>query len=386
MIASRRGQAPSFFLCVCAVAVCAYQAAPAVATTPFSPTIISHTGGRWQLQNDYLGGARIEVVGTDNKPRLLLWIKDAIPKTDDDKYVHDTTAGPKWNQYALSYFLAVDGKPYFCVRTWWDRRIVIDLAAAKQVPDRGMEAVLDAEERHAVLDILKGGVAVVSKEEAPLAPFFRLEAAIHLSGRMQEKKAIPLLRKLASLGAETTYTIGEYGPGVDLTGKEISPQNYSTHDLRRVVQLSLRRLGATPAELPVTSFQQGGSDNVFEPRKWKGPRFERVASIKIAMTPIDVLNILGAPDYVERGQDIHRQGPWDVAWRYDMDASPGYTLLIVWTGHKVGAIEKVSPALWNGKNLIGDDVHPVLIDADGSISNAKALYSDAFKGKIRRLK
>lgn len=76
MIASRREQAPSFFLCVCAVAVCAYQAAPAVATTPFSPTIISHTGGRWQLQNDYLGGARIEVVGTDNKPRLLLWIKD----------------------------------------------------------------------------------------------------------------------------------------------------------------------------------------------------------------------------------------------------------------------------------------------------------------------
>jgi hypothetical protein len=111
-----------------------------------------------------------------------------------------------------------------------------------------------------------------------------------------------------------------------------------------------------------------------------------VESLQIAMTPMDVLNILGAPDYVERGQNIHRQGPWEVAWRYDMDARPGWTLLLVWRGHKVEAIEKVSPALWNRKNLTGDDVQPVLIDADGSIRNANALYSNAFKGKISPLK
>jgi hypothetical protein len=386
MIASRKGQAPSFSLFVCVVAVCACQTPLAVATTPFSPTVISYTGGRWQLQNDYVGGSRIEVMDTDHNTRLLLWIKDAIPKGDDDKYIHHTTAGPKWNQYALAYFLTVDGKPYFCVRTWWDRRIVIDLAAAKQVPDRGMESVLDAEERKLVLDILKGGVAVVSQEEIPLAPFFRLKAAVHLSGRIQEKKTVPFLRKLEPLGFARTYTMGEWGPGVDLKAGEISPQNYSTHDLRRVVQLSLRRLGETPAELPVVSLHQPGSEKTFEPRKWKGPRFERVSSIKIAMTPQEILNILGAPDYVERGQNIHRQGPWEVAWRYDMDARPGCTLLLVWRGHKVEAIEKVSPALWNRKNIIGDDVQPVLIDADGSIRNAKALYSDAFKGKIVRLK
>jgi hypothetical protein len=386
MIASRTRRAPFSFAFTCFLAVCLFQTPPAVATTPFPPTVISQKGGRWQLKNDYVGGARIEVVDTNQNPRLLLRIKDAIPNADDDKYVHHTTAGPKWNQFALSYFVTVGGKPYFCVRTWWDRRIVIDLAAAKQVPDRGMEAVLDAEERKLMLDILKGGAAVASEGEGPLAPFFRLLAAVHLSGRIQEIKAVPFLRKLEPLGVEGTYTMGEHGPGVDLKAGEISPQNYSTHGLRRVVQLSLRRLGETPAELPVVSLHQPGSEKAFEPRKWNGPRFERVESLKIAMTPMDVLNILGAPDYVERGQNIHRQGPWEVAWRYDMDARPGWTLLLVWRGHKVEAIEKVSPALWNRKNLTGDDVQPVLIDADGSIRNANALYSNAFKGKISPLK
>jgi hypothetical protein len=386
MIASRRRRVPFSVLFVGVVTVCASQTPPAVATTPFATTVISHTGGRWQLKNDYVGGARIEVMGTDQNPRLLLRIKDAIPNADDDKYVHHTTAGPKWNQFALSYFVTVGGKPYFCVRTWWDRRIVIDLAAAKQVPDRGMEAVLDAEERKLMLDILKGGVAVVSQGERPLAPYFRLLAAIHLSGRIQEKTAVPLLRKLEPFDVSNTYSLGEHGPGSDLKAGDISPQNYSTYDLRRVVQLSLRRLGETPAELPATSFQPQGSQKEFEPRKWKEPRSQRVASMKIAMTPQEVLNTLGAPDYVERGQNIHRQGPWEVAWRYDMDARPGWTLLLVWSSHKVAAIEKVSPALWNRRNLVGDDVQPDLIDADGSIRNANALYSNAFKGKISRLK
>jgi hypothetical protein len=360
-------------------AVCAFQTPTAAATEQFSPTVVRHKDGKWQLQGDYLGGWRIFIVATDNKPKLDLRIQDAIPKEDYEKYVDDTTAGPVWETYALSYFVTIDAKTYFCIRTWWDRRIVIDLAAAKQVADRGMGTALEAAEKEAVLDILKGGVAVVSKEKIALAPFFRLQAAIHLAGRMKEKKAVPWLRKLEPLGFETSST-------TDLKVGGLFPQNYSTHELRRVVHLSLRRLGETPAALPITSFSRHGADKAFEPRKWDGPRSERVASVKIAMSPTDVLNILGAPDYVEKGQNIHREGPWEVAWRYDMDAQPGYTLLLVWNDQKIKNIEKVSPALWDAKVFIRGEVKPALLGADGSIRNVPALYSDAFEGKITHLK
>lgn len=386
MLTPRRRLAQLSCLFLSAVATCARLPTPAVATTPFPPTVIRHKDGKWQLQNDYLGGARIFVVGADDETKLLLWIKDAIPKEEYEKYVHDTTAGPQWEDYALSYFVTVDGKPHFCIRTWWDRRIVIDLAAAKHISDRGKEAAFGAAEKNAVLETLKGGVTVVSKPNIPIAAFFRLQAATHLAGRVKEKKAVPLLRRLEPLGFETASALGEYGPGIDLKEGDISPRNYSTHQLRRVVQLSLRRLGETPAALPVTSFQRRGFAKAFEPRRWDGPRSERVAAVKATMKPIDVLNTLGPPDYVESGQNIRREGPWEVAWRYDLDTQLPETILIVWKGQNVMTLEKFSPALWKGNDLTSGDVKPALFDADGSIMNAKVLYSSAFEGKITRLK
>ncbi len=386
MITPRRRQLQFSYRFLSALAVCACQTHLALATHPFPPTVVRQKDGKWELQSDYVGGSRIFVLGPDNNTKLLLSIKDAIPKAEYDRYVHQTTAGPKWEDYALSYFVTADDKPFFCIRTWWDRRIVIDLTAAKQIPDRGMEAALEAAENQAVLETLKGGVSVLAKPEVPLMLFFRLQAAVHLAGRIKERKAVPWLRRLEPLGFETASTLGEYGAGVDLKEGDFSPQNYSTHQLRRVVQLSLRRMSETPAELPVTSFRRMGSDKAFEPRKWDKPRSERVSSVKTAMKPIDVLNTLGSPDYVEMGQNIHREGPWEVAWRYDNDAQPPYTLLLVWEGHTVKVVEKVSPALWKDRDLTSGDVEHSLIDADGSIRNAKVLYSDAFQGRITRLK
>ncbi len=85
MIALRRGRNSFSFLFFCTLAVCASHTRPAVGTEPFPPTVISYKDGQWQLQNDYVGGSRILVAGTDNRTRLLLWINDAIPKADGSK-------------------------------------------------------------------------------------------------------------------------------------------------------------------------------------------------------------------------------------------------------------------------------------------------------------
>src|SRR5262249_7028958 len=125
MIILRTGRVQLSCLLISAAAVYASQTPTAVATEPFAPTVVRHKDGKWQLQGDYFGGSRIFVVGADNKTKLLLWINDAIPKDDYEKYVNETTAGPAWEAYALSYFVTIDGKTYFCIRTWWDRRIVL---------------------------------------------------------------------------------------------------------------------------------------------------------------------------------------------------------------------------------------------------------------------
>ena len=61
------------------------------------------------------------------------------------------------------------------------------------------------------------------------------------------------------------------------------------------------------------------------------------------MTPKDVIETVGFPDYVESCKNIHQEGPWELAWRYDIDAKLAYTLLLVWDGHAVKKIEKISP-------------------------------------------
>jgi hypothetical protein len=355
----------------------------ALATTPRSPTVVCQKDGKWQLRNDYLGGSRILLIDSGDKTKLLLWIKDAIPAGDYEKFVDKTTAGPKWDHFAFSTFLTFKGKPLFCIRTWWDRRIVIDLEDAKQITERGIEAALDNAERKAMLEVLQGGASVASKKAISVAAFFKLQAAVHLAGRLtHDKEIVGLIRQLEPLGFETSNTLGEYGPDVDWKAGEIGTGNYSTHELRRVVQLSLRRLGEAPAEFPVTSFRPHDSKKPFEPRRWGVPRVERVPSLQARMTPKEVIETVGFPDYVERGQSIHREGPWETAWRYDIDAKAAYTLLLVWDGHAVKKIEKISPPLWKPRGLASDDSKKALINADGSIRSAELLYRHSFKGTI----
>jgi len=107
----------------------------ALATEQFPPTVVRLKDGKWQVQGGYLGGAFILVRDKD-QTKLALGIGEALPKDEYEKYVHKTTAGPKWEDYALAYFITLSGKPHFCIRTWWGRRILIDLESAKQISDR----------------------------------------------------------------------------------------------------------------------------------------------------------------------------------------------------------------------------------------------------------
>jgi len=89
-----------------------------LATEPFPPTRIYQKDGAWRV--DYLGGSPLEVYGDgDRLPRFQLWIENALPTEEFERFVSKTTAGPEWASFAFHYFITMGEKPHFCARTWW---------------------------------------------------------------------------------------------------------------------------------------------------------------------------------------------------------------------------------------------------------------------------
>jgi hypothetical protein len=324
--------------------------------------------GTWKLGGEYLGGSRLFIVDAKDQTRLLLWIKDAFPKRDFDKYVHQTTAGPQWEDYALHYFVTIHEKPHFCVRTWWGRRILLDLTAAKQVSDQEAKETLRSTEEATVMDRLRAGVTLMKgKKFKYLHEIYQTLAAVHWAGRMKMEKAVPLLQQLE----ESDY-VGScsFVPMFDLKLGEINPSSHCVFEIRRMVQLALRRMGVKPAGYPATTIRIESENTQAQkeavPKNRHGSRVDNADRITKDMKPLDVLDKLGPPDYVER---------WNgdaVAWRYDMDAEPAFSLLVIIDQQKVESVEKWTPALWNGNDLVPASVEKHVFDADASISDVDA--------------
>ena len=340
----------------------------ALATEQFPPTVLREDAdGIWKLGGEYLGGFRIFIVDAKNQTRLDLWIEHALPEADYDKYVHQTTAGPKWEDYALHYFVPISERPHFCVRTWWGRRILLDLAAAKHVSDEEAQETLRTAEERIVMERLRDGVAMMKgKHFKYLHQVNETLAAIHWAGQMKMQRAVPLLQQLEESDYVGTCS---FVPMFDLKPGEINPSSHCVYEIRRMVQLSLRRMGVKPAGYPATTIRTQAENDEDQtealPKKRHESRLDSADRVKKDMQPLEVLSMLGAPDYVDR---------WDrgaVAWRYDMDAKPSFSLLVV-IQQKVENIETWKPALWHGNDLIPASVEKHVFDADGSIINVEA--------------
>jgi hypothetical protein len=346
------------------------------ATKPFPPTVLRESvDGTWKLDGEHLGGARIFIIDAKGGTLLLLWIKDAIPKADYDKFVHRTTAGPLWEEYALRYFFTKDEKDYFCVRTWWGRRILLNLREARQASDEGMlEALRSAEER-TVKERLRAAVAAnKGKDFQYLYEGQQTLAAIHWAGRMKMEDTVPLLQLL-----EESDHVGScmFVPGFDRAAGEIKPSDHCVLDIRRNAQLAIRRLGTKPAGYPATTIstppEYSESEREIASRNRHQVRTANADQIKMNMKPLDVLDKLGSPDYVERWQAV------DFAWRYDMDAEPSFSLVVVFNDRKVESVQRWEPALWHGDDLIPASCEKQVFEPDGSVINAEALR--AYYGK-----
>lgn len=283
-------------------------------------------------------------------------ILGCIPETERKDYVLWSTAGFMWAANSHWYFLDFEEKPLFCIRTWWGRRIVVDLQAGETL---GVEAGSELEkalfnsEKELVLRTLEQGANLgEALEDAGPDATVNVWSAItaaHMAGRMRIREAVPKLRQL-----EASKYIGSSGGGFvfslhGLKKGEIDPTEWSDFNLRKVTQLSLRRMGERPACHPATEFRHYAKRyedmKPFEPLAHAEPREQRAGSVKENMKPLEALKEIGPPDYVGCGP-----GPWpqNWYWDYDMDAEEPYTLRVTWNAETptVQSTQRIMPPLW----------------------------------------
>jgi hypothetical protein len=108
----------------------------------------------------------------------------------------------------------------------------------------------------------------------------------------------------------------------------------------KTVQISIRRLGAIPKDLPVfgRTFRWGNEFITVGSRTNSLSREARVHLLRPGMTTQQVLKIIGPPDYVKDHSPRH--------WEFDVDSTPPHTCRINWTNNLIKSVEMVTPPTW----------------------------------------
>lgn len=267
-------------------------------------------------------------------------LEDALSAEERDEYVHNTTAGPIWAGYSNWYFITVGERRLFIIRPWWDRRLVFDIEGGKTISeDKSIAAACKLYETEYVMRELEKGVAMHKEWETEIkySDVGSVIKAAYLAGRMDLKEAVPSLRKLQDLKFAGSFTYGssEYEPA---EGK-VDPSQWKTYTGRTVIHLSLRRLGSPPNLHACSAFEVHFEDYkkeyYYEPDTVPKNRTDHVGDVKAGMLPEEVIEVIGAPDFVNSG-----------LWCYDIDTSDPYTLTIAWNKSGVAETNKVRPAFW----------------------------------------
>jgi hypothetical protein len=266
------------------------------------------------------------------------------------QYIGLSSAGRLWGSaFCHFYFAELNGAPHFCLRAWWGQRLLLDLAGGKLATVTAKEqSVLFSAERAFVLAALTGAQGwqwheakqgeaelVGDKPTPSLREGFR---AAHMAGTLKIREAVPLLQTLENCPYVGT-TVGTRGPYEAPDGR-INPYAWQNLTARQLAQLSLRRLGVQPSGHQTTRLHRA-KDGYWQPQDPRPFRRElRAAEIRAGMTPDEVLDKMGAPDFLD-----------NQCWEYDLDGDTPCTLLVAWGKEGVSKTQRIVPAKWaDGEN------------------------------------
>ncbi|MCA9070682.1 MAG: hypothetical protein KDA84_17250, partial [Planctomycetaceae bacterium] len=271
----------------------------------------------------------------------------------------------------LGYVFEHNQNPLFVIHPWWGSRLVVsfDDLAPHPVSIELLERLVSFE-RSFVMSELERYTNLQPKKRKLYTPkqksiYACEETLLHLPGVLQLMEAIPFLQILEEeLNDDEGSCHGTFA--------------YRMFPRRQLAQISLRRLGTHPRCFPATQFLEGGEIEKVVPPVDGVTRHERIPEIERGAPLTQVYQLLGAPDYVDRGRSRSQN-----FWRYDVDSESPYTLL-VWLREDFTVTEmtKYTPAFWHGPHLFPSSEHS-LLDHDSAtvVGFSEELDDGTFTGK-----
>ncbi|MEK6703289.1 MAG: hypothetical protein AABZ53_13580 [Planctomycetota bacterium] len=275
----------------------------------------------------------------------------AFPKSEQDKYVSHSTAGPHWSQESDWFFVTLPAKGkgaaalYFVIRPYWNHRLVIDastgkhvdlgvhhdvaspdaLAEAKEDTRRLLTASIEEETRRAVATLNAAPESL--KDDKDYKVYWELTAALHTVGFL----------KLTQCEARLTLIDKYLGEHASDTGSRV----------RAKVREALRSMGKTPlAGCGVQLYPLVSHQGVFMTQDTAHPfnaqvpvdaRQAGASQIASGMTMKELTDLIGCPD-----AELYDGAR---CYDYDIDGPEAYTLRVyVDRGEaSVQSVKKITP-------------------------------------------
>ena len=264
---------------------------------------------------------------------------DLLTTEERQRRVQHTSGGSNFgNRY--SYVVTDHGASYFVMRTFWDRRVVVDLRHGRLIKaPAALGSVLDCEEREHVLSALTQASNGKGLEKLKWPQTESIFMAIHMAGRLKVREAVPLLRAIEAEPCRTgSFIADEFA--------QDGAYFWEQHEFRRGAQTALRKIGERPRPLPGMTLDELPAHA--EPSWLKmppKPREQQVAELRTGLAPQEAIRLLGPPDDANSEQQ----------WRYDMDAERPFTLILLWQQGKVKEIIKETRPLWETEDRCDGD-------------------------------
>lgn len=240
---------------------------------------------------------------------------------------HWTSAGPYWTEGGHGLFVETQGKCFWSFRSLHGRRVVLNISAVRhEAPAPALLSEIRNAEANWARQTLASAAAEAERwqegdEERYGRQLDDTKTAAFWAGCDSLTDTVPALRRLERVPALFSYTFVSWQTrrGDNLFMGRLY--------LRPVVKLALRMLGEEPAGFSCYSFRLQNPDRDFaDCPALTAPecipeRAGKLAMVRLDMQPQDVLELLGAPDFLAQRD----------RWDYDFVAKDNaFTFRIEW--------------------------------------------------------
>ncbi|MEW4563773.1 hypothetical protein AB1K70_14665 [Bremerella sp. JC770] len=249
--------------------------------------------------------AGLLVLSPDGKQHMLRPIQafddteTGFLQDEPEWHIGSTSAGPTWDESSIVLMHTFEGRPFWSMRTWWGRRIVIDLFAGEFLDEVSPlhDQSIAEQETAWVQHQLEASLSNVATARTEVENWWQviycpIYTAAFQAGSLKVTSAVPILQKLESCAV----VAGE--------GTEIGMRR-ADQKIRLVAKASLMQIGVEPQWIANMEFRDQDFDQKLDVPEIAKNRFPE--AIQVGMDLFAILREIGMPEMI--------RGHWDY-WQF----------------------------------------------------------------------